>query len=76
MRLLALFVMVGASMAVQNPEDFVNIRSGTKSRIDFSTGNVLPFVGRPWGMNQWSPHTNNYKVSDHPLFRSSIIFNH
>eukprot|EP00419_Tripos_fusus_P075593 CAMPEP_0172894864 /NCGR_PEP_ID=MMETSP1075-20121228/151810_1 /TAXON_ID=2916 /ORGANISM="Ceratium fusus, Strain PA161109" /LENGTH=859 /DNA_ID=CAMNT_0013749963 /DNA_START=142 /DNA_END=2718 /DNA_ORIENTATION=- len=28
--------------------------------IDSSSGSLLPFVGRPWGMNNWAIQTNNY----------------
>ena len=29
-------------------------------RFDYGTGSLLPFVGRPWGMNNWAIQTNNY----------------
>jgi len=48
-------------LGTKDPVDHVDILLGTKSRIDFSVGNILPFIGRPWGMNQWTPQTNNYK---------------
>ena len=34
-------------------------RSGTYSHFDFGTGSQLPFVGRPWGMNNWAVQSNN-----------------
>ena len=44
--------------AVPNPEEFVNTLGGTASRPDFSTGNTLPLVARPWGFNSWAPMTD------------------
>uniref|UniRef100_A0A7S3YSB0 Alpha-1,2-mannosidase n=1 Tax=Lotharella globosa TaxID=91324 RepID=A0A7S3YSB0_9EUKA len=46
--------------AAVDPEDYVDVLMGTRSRIDLSDGNVLPFIGRPWAMNLWAPQTNNY----------------
>lgn len=57
---LALCALGVSTKPVKSPSDQVDVLLGTKSRIDFSVGNILPFVGRPWGMNQWSPQTNNY----------------
>ena len=31
---------------------------GTDSEPDFSTGNTLPLIARPWGMTHWSPQTD------------------
>ena len=31
---------------------------GTDSEPDFSNGNTLPLVARPWGMTHWTPQTN------------------
>ena len=45
------------------PVDYASILSGTRSRIDYGTGSLLPFVGRPWGMNNWALQTNNYAGS-------------
>jgi putative alpha-1,2-mannosidase len=45
------------------PVDYASILSGTRSRIDYGTGSLLPFVGRPWGMNNWALQTNNYQGS-------------
>lgn len=42
------------------PVDYASILSGTRSRIDYGTGSLLPFVGRPWSMNNWALQTNNY----------------
>ena len=33
---------------------YVNIRQGTASEPRFSTGNTLPLVAAPWGMNAFA----------------------
>jgi len=35
----------------------VNILQGTASDHDFSTGNTLPLIARPWGMHHWTLQT-------------------
>ncbi len=57
---LSAVAVAGGLALVDSPADYVDVLLGTKSRIDFSVGNILPFIGRPWGMNQWAPQTNNY----------------
>lgn len=37
--------------------DRVNPLVGTLSSFDISTGNTYPVIGRPWGMNSWTPQT-------------------
>ena len=37
---------------------YVNIRQGTASEPRFSTGNTLPLVATPWGMNAFALQTN------------------
>ena len=37
------------------PEEYVDTRGGTLSKVDVSHGNVLPEVVVPWGMNGWTP---------------------
>lgn len=37
----------------------VNLLQGTASTHDFSTGNTLPLVARPWGMHHWTPQTGD-----------------
>lgn len=37
---------------------FVNPLQGTDSTYDFSNGNTLPLVMKPFGMASWSPQTN------------------
>eukprot|EP00441_Pelagodinium_beii_P019258 CAMPEP_0197666792 /NCGR_PEP_ID=MMETSP1338-20131121/63871_1 /TAXON_ID=43686 ORGANISM="Pelagodinium beii, Strain RCC1491" /NCGR_SAMPLE_ID=MMETSP1338 /ASSEMBLY_ACC=CAM_ASM_000754 /LENGTH=745 /DNA_ID=CAMNT_0043245883 /DNA_START=100 /DNA_END=2337 /DNA_ORIENTATION=- len=34
--------------------DKVNILAGTQSASDFSHGNTLPLIARPWGFNHWA----------------------
>eukprot|EP00930_Biecheleria_cincta_P085019 TRINITY_DN74443_c0_g1_i1.p1 TRINITY_DN74443_c0_g1~~TRINITY_DN74443_c0_g1_i1.p1 ORF type:complete len:188 (+),score=14.45 TRINITY_DN74443_c0_g1_i1:33-566(+) len=46
--------------AVEDPSQYVDILSGTYSRFDYGTGSLLPFVGRPWGMNNWAVQSNDY----------------
>lgn len=53
-------------VTVTDPAQYVDIRSGTYSRIDYSTGSLLPFVGRPFGMNNWALQTNNYAGANYP----------
>lgn len=58
-----LLITVANSQNKEEYPDFVkhvNILGGTHSRFDYSTGSLLPFVGRPWGMNNWAVQTNNY----------------
>ena len=42
---------------------YVSSRVGTASRYDLGFGSTLPFVGRPWGMNNWAPQTNDKSFS-------------
>ncbi|MFI3333147.1 MAG: GH92 family glycosyl hydrolase [Rikenellaceae bacterium] len=39
--------------------DYVNPLVGTLSEFALSTGNTYPAIARPWGMNFWTPQTNN-----------------
>jgi len=39
------------------PVDLVNPLMGTQSTFSLSNGNTYPAIGRPWGMNFWSPQT-------------------
>lgn len=47
----------------------VNPLQGSTSRFDFSTGNTYPAIGRPYGMNFWTPQTSEsswlYQYADH-----------
>ncbi len=51
--MLTAIAMSGAT----TPADYVNPLVGTQSTYALSTGNTLPAVGMPWGMNSWSPQT-------------------
>jgi len=54
----SLLFFVRFNIAVENPEELVNLLAGTFTDGQmFSTGNTLPLVGRPWGFNHWSPQT-------------------
>jgi len=57
---LPLFLILFSNFAfsIENPEDFVNLLSGTfTDGRQFSSGNTLPLVGLPWGFNHWAPQT-------------------
>lgn len=54
---LSLFLALGVSSS--SPEDYINILGGTDSRKDFSHGNTLPLITRPWGFGSWSIQSNN-----------------
>jgi len=41
----------------RDPVDFVNPLMGTDSKPELSNGNTYPVIGRPWGMNYWTPQT-------------------
>ncbi|WP_406628575.1 GH92 family glycosyl hydrolase [Ornithobacterium rhinotracheale] len=41
-----------------SPVDYVNPLMGTDSKFALSNGNTYPAIGRPWGMNLWTPQTN------------------
>jgi len=47
----------------------VNILQGTRSERDFSTGNTLPLIARPWGMHHWSLQTLQSPWMFHPGHR-------
>ena len=42
----------------------VQLLGGTYSRFDYSRGSLLPFVGRPWSMNNWAVQSNNLAGGD------------
>ncbi len=55
---LALIALTSAGTAMAaDPVDYVNTLTGTQSKYELSTGNTLPIVTMPWGMNGWTPHT-------------------
>lgn len=55
-----LLVLIGLTGNAQSFStiDFVNPLMGTQSKYELSTGNTYPAIGRPWGMNLWTPQTN------------------
>jgi len=55
----ALWLPLGDLLPVLEPEEYVQPLCGTfTDGQKFSTGNTLPLVARPWGMNHWSVQTN------------------
>lgn len=55
---LALIALTSAGTAMAaDPVDYVNTLTGTQSKYELSTGNTLPIVTMPWGMNGWTPQT-------------------
>mmetsp|Transcript_115375 Transcript_115375/g.230032 ORF Transcript_115375/g.230032 Transcript_115375/m.230032 type:complete len:804 (-) Transcript_115375:257-2668(-) len=53
-----LLLLRGTTSDVAKPEEYVNVLGGTKSRFDFSHGNILPETQVPWGFNGWAPETD------------------
>ena len=39
--------------------EYVNPYQGTNSHSEFSNGNTLPLISRPFAMTSWSPQTGN-----------------
>jgi alpha-1,2-mannosidase, putative len=52
-----------------NPVTQVNLLQGTRSERDFSTGNTLPLIARPWGLHHWSLQTQQSPWMFHPEHR-------
>ncbi|MFV0416641.1 MAG: GH92 family glycosyl hydrolase [Chthoniobacterales bacterium] len=50
----------------------VNILQGTASTRDFSTGNTMPLVARPWGLHHWSLQTALGRWKFHPDHRKLL----
>jgi predicted alpha-1,2-mannosidase len=60
MKKVLLFIFCFSTLTALSQTDytkFVNPLIGTDSEYIFSSGNVLPFAARPWGMNHWTPQT-------------------
>ena len=56
--IVSLFLAGASATAVAaDPVDYVNTLTGTQSKYELSTGNTLPIVTMPWGMNGWTPQT-------------------
>ena len=54
------------------PTDFlpwVNLLQGTNSTHDFSRGNTLPLIARPWGLHHWTLQTAKTPWTFHPSHR-------
>lgn len=47
------------AQTINDPVELVNPLMGTHSTVAYSTGNTLPLVGTPWGMNYWTPTTRD-----------------
>ncbi len=55
---LLLLATIPLSMAIENPEELVNMLAGTFTDGNHhSTGNTLPLISMPWGFNNWAPMT-------------------
>lgn len=58
---LCFFFLGGAYIAVAQefqPVNYVNPLMGTDSEFKLSNGNTYPAIALPWGMNFWTPQTN------------------
>jgi len=64
------YFFLAYTASAQEPVDYVNPLMGTLSKFELSNGNTYPAIGRPWGMNLWTPQTSKmgdgwcYKYSD------------
>ena len=73
--LLSIHFLLGLVVSVDNPIDFVNLLAGTfTDGQQFSTGNTLPLVGRPWGFNHWSPQTREEGRAGSWWFNGIVLF--
>lgn len=52
-----------------SPLSFVNVLQGTHSIREFSTGNTLPLVARPWALHHWTLQTGAAPWTFHPDHR-------
>ena len=62
--LLCVFVFIFVQSTIAKEElkpyaDYVNPLVGSDSTHALSTGNTYPAIALPWGMNFWTPQTNN-----------------
>jgi predicted alpha-1,2-mannosidase len=55
--ILFCFMFFSQAIKAQDLADYVNPLMGTESSYSMSNGNTYPAIGRPWGMNFWSPQT-------------------
>lgn len=61
MRIFAILLLISCLQIFTSArfhEEYINVLGGTDSKIDFSHGNTLPLLGRPWGFNTWSVQSN------------------
>ncbi len=59
---LVSFMLTACAYAKALPKDYadyVNPLVGTDSEFKLSSGNTYPAIALPWGMNFWTPMTNN-----------------
>jgi predicted alpha-1,2-mannosidase len=73
-----LMLLCGAGSAqyvgkVTDPVDWVNPLMGTDSDGGLSNGNTYPAIGRPWGMNLWTPQTGDNGDGWQYTYRSNKI---
>ncbi len=61
------WVFASLIAGAQSLVDYVNPLMGTLSKFELSTGNTYPAIGRPWGMNLWSPQTG--RMGDGWMYR-------
>ena len=62
MRTLSIILLIFWTFPLQAQVDYVeyvNPLIGTDSRFEFSNGNTYPAIARPFGMNFWTPQTND-----------------
>jgi hypothetical protein len=56
-----------------DPADYAFTGIGTSSTYQFSEGNTLPLLGRPWGFNHWAPQTSD-QVGKPNYLQNIILF--
>ena len=72
--LCLLLASCGHKMQTQpSPASFVNPLMGTSSTFAFSHGNTYPAVAAPWGMNFWSPQTEENGSGWMYMYTDSLI---
>jgi len=73
--MLTALLSAGSATAVLPPVEQVQLLAGTDMSSHVSNGNTLPQVKRPWGFNDWVPHTSG-NLHDNPWWftRKSTSF--
>src|SRR5215469_3106156 len=64
-------MLICLALSAQSLADKVNPLGGTASSYEFSTGNLYPAVGVPFGMHSWTPQTG--RNSDGWTYRYDAI---